>query len=403
MGSVGMALWTVILLAVALAWRALWTLRVRPYWLAPLPEGRSPDAPLPSLSVIIPARNEERNLPGLLERLAREGSATTEILVVDDHSTDGTAECARQAMQADPRVQLIASPERPAGWAGKTWALTQGAAAATGDWLVLCDADILLGKDTLAQAWDLIRAERLDGLSLVPRMQNRRQPVALLLGCFALARAVLFRPAAPGRRGLIQGAFLVLRRAAYTAVGGHASLSGSLLEDVELGYLLQDAGFRVAAYPAHGLLATRMYGSFRTAWQGMTKHLFACLDYSLAKAAGSLLLHLALLPLPLLSLLVLLARTGAGGATAGLLFALTGALAAVVAMYGVGLAVTRRERLPLAAGLLLPMSILLLAGVLLDSAYGYRRGAIVWKGRSYAARAEARRDAPEPAPGPGKA
>lgn len=373
--------WAVALLLVALAWLALWFLRLGPAWSDAAPWDDTTAALPGGVSLIIPARNEARRLPTLLAGLAGEGPPELEILVVDDDSTDGTASAVLGARARDGRVRLVSCPPRPAGWAGKTWALDRGVAAASGQWLVFCDADLEPESGFLGCAFGLIRREKLDALSLLPRMSNRRRAPSILLACFVVSRALLFRPAAPGRRGLVQGAFLAVRRAAYEAVGGFDRLKGSLLEDVELGLLLQGAGFRVHTRPARRLLRTVTYETWTATREGLKKHLFAALDWSLARLTGVVILHGLLFVFPLVSLMAALPAAGNLDGAA----VLTASCLALAAMYAVNLPLVRAEGLPLAAGLALPLAFLAFGELLAESAWGYRRGTIVWKGRSYPA------------------
>jgi hypothetical protein len=135
-------------------------------------------------------------------------------------------------------------------------------------------------------------------------MKNAGLPAAMLLACLAVARTLLFRPARPGRPGLVQGAFLVLRRSAYEAVGGHAGLKRSLLEDVELGRRLWRSGYRVRTYLAPTHLETAMYRNFGEAWQGVGKHIHPVMGASLWRLAGAACAFLALLFVPVASLAV---------------------------------------------------------------------------------------------------
>ena len=370
--------WVLALLLIGFVWIALWYSRLRPLWFPITGNGNESAPPPGTMSIIIPARNEANRLPTLLSALAAEARPGMEIIVADDASTDGTAAAVSAAQARDPRLRLVICPEKPAGWAGKTWAITQGIAGISSEWLFFCDADLVPDPGSLDLAFTIIREQQLDALSLIPRMTNHRLAPSLLLACFAVGRALQFRPAVPGRRhGLVQGAFLAVRRSAYEAVGGHQRIKGSLLEDIELGYLLQDAGFRVLTRQAHHIMRTETYPTWAEAREGMRRHIFASLAWSVPRLVAAVATHGILFVFPVVCLLRAIPASGtSAGAPAAALFA-------VVAMYAANLPLVRQERLPLAAGLLIPVSLLAFGELLLESAWGYRRGDIAWKGRSY--------------------
>jgi len=378
--------WIAVFLTISFCWICLWAFRIYPGWLRFA--GSADSSPVADwrISLIIPARNEDHNIPALLESLRGRGPAGMEIIVVNDSSTDATESCVVSAMKNDARIKLLNCPEPPAGWAGKAWASTQGVARSSGDWILFCDADMVLEADVVSQAVALALQEKLDALSMVPRMENRRLSIASLLGCFALARALLLRPASPSRRGLVQGAFFMIRRSAYDAVGGFERIRASVLEDVDLGHLLQDSGFRVQTVPVHSILCTRMYRNFGEAFEGMSKHLFAVLGFSIARAFAVSLIHFLLVILPAAWFLAGVFR---GDMFSGEPLRLYGFLAGLVSlslMYAVVAAVIRREGLPVISAVIMPVSLFIFWGILCRSISDYWFGAITWKGRRYNAK-----------------
>jgi hypothetical protein len=375
--------WLVAILGVGGIWIALWFLRVRA-WGAGSLNRECATAPPWSVCCIVPARNEEASISQYLRSLRGQGGKSMPIVVVDDESTDGTAACALSARDLDPRIQLLRGAPRPEGWSGKPWALTQGVKSTTEEWLVFCDADTVLDPDTFRMAAATIHRENLDCLSIIPQMTATRISVALLLACVALSRAVLFRPAKPGQRGMVQGAFLAIRRSALERVGGFDRLKASLLEDVEMGVTLQEAGFRVRTVPASPLISTAMYPSFAETWQGLCKHIYPLMGYSAARIVLTATVCVALGIFPVLSLV---AATGLLVATPMAMGGITMLLASVATtgvMYGVMASVMSREALPPVATLLTPLAALLFGMVTVHSVYAYTWGHVHWKDRQYA-------------------
>jgi 4,4'-diaponeurosporenoate glycosyltransferase len=223
-----------------------------------------------ALSVIIPARNEERNLPGLLRSLARQPVPPREIIVVDDASTDGTAEVARQG-----GARVVRSQPLPEGWRGKTWACHQGAQAATGEWLLFLDADTWFEPDGLRAVLAEFQAAGGGALSVAPRhaVEKLHEQFSAFFNLVMLAGTGAFTllgdRLAP--RGLL-GPCLLIERAAYRRVGGHEAVKGRVLENFWLAEQLRAAGVPLRCRGGRGVLAFRMYPQgWRDLVDGWTK------------------------------------------------------------------------------------------------------------------------------------
>jgi 4,4'-diaponeurosporenoate glycosyltransferase len=197
-----------------------------------------------SLTIIIPARNEEHNLPVLLRSINAQSSRPLEVLVVDDGSTDRTAAVAREF-----DATVIASQPLPDGWRGKTWACHQGAQAARGELLLFLDADTWFEPDGLAK----ILANYTGGALSVGPYHAVRQPYEQLSAFFNL---VMTAGTVPG--GLF-GQMLLVDRESYRRVGGHEMVKGRTLENFFLAGLFREAGVPVRSVTGKGMLAFRMY------------------------------------------------------------------------------------------------------------------------------------------------
>jgi 4,4'-diaponeurosporenoate glycosyltransferase len=206
----------------------------------------APTAPseFPTLSIIIPARNEEANLPRLLHSLSSQPVPAAEILVVDDGSEDRTAEVARQC-----GAEVIPAGPLPEGWRGKNWACWQGANRARGELLLFLDADTWFEPDGLRR---LLSAYRGGAFSLAP-YHAVRQPYEQLSLFFNLVMAVAVCP-----RGLF-GPVLLMRREDYVRTGGHQLVRDQLLENLVLAESLRKAGLTVASALGRGAVSFRMY------------------------------------------------------------------------------------------------------------------------------------------------
>ncbi len=219
--------------------------------------------PLPSLSVIVPARNEAANLGVLLPSLAAlRYPGRYEVIVVDDGSADGTA-----AVAAGFGARVVPAGALRSGWLGKPHACHQGAQAAGGEWLLFTDADTVHAPDGPAGAVAYAASQGLDGLSLhlELRCRNWLERVAL-----AAAYAGLFA-GLPRDSAMLNGQYILLRRDVYLRSGGFAMVRGEMLEDVALGHHLRRLGYRVPMLRGEAAAAVSMYGDASQMWNGLAR------------------------------------------------------------------------------------------------------------------------------------
>ena len=244
-------------------------------------------AHLPLLSVLIPARNEEHRIRPCLETLLKSNYPDFEILVLDDHSSDGTAGLIRQLAQTDSRIRLLSGNDLPPGWTGKAWACHQLAAAAQGQYLLFVDADTRFSDHTLTKAVHLAIWEKTDLLSLWPYLEAKSWSERLVIPFVHLFILLYLPHWIRGRSaslGAANGQFLLFRREAYEKIGGHTAVNGHLVEDIALARKMRAAGLHVqnhdGTHPGHplALVQCRMYDNFRDLWGGFTKNLYPAFD-----------------------------------------------------------------------------------------------------------------------------
>jgi glycosyltransferase involved in cell wall biosynthesis len=223
------------------------------------------------VSVIVPARNEEANLANCLQSLVEQQGVSCELIVVDDHSTDRTREIA----QSFPATVIEADP-LPAGWSGKCNACWTAAKVATGKWLLFTDADTRHSPSSIASGLREAEAHDAALLSYSPKQEVHSLAERALMPVIFAELAVTYRPrevsdpASPAAAA--NGQYLLIRRDAYDAVGGHASVAHAILEDVELARKVKSAGYRLQ-FRASDVVSTRMYRTFPQMWEGWTKNL----------------------------------------------------------------------------------------------------------------------------------
>ncbi len=256
---------------------------------------------LPRASVIVPARDEAERIEGTLRRLLAQQHLELEIVVVDDRSRDATAQIVERVAREDARARLVRVAELPAGWLGKSHACQRGAEAARGEWLLFTDGDIFLAPDVLARALAHAELEGADHVVLAPAIEGQSFAARAATAAFGATMLPLLAAANSGRGGggIGIGAFNLVRRSAWEAVGGHERLRLEVVDDIGLGRLLARAGFRTrACFGAHEVVAD-WARRLRDVPRALEKNMFAQMGYSLPKALvfSALALAFGLAPL----------------------------------------------------------------------------------------------------------
>ena len=329
----------------------------------------------PTVSVIVPARNEEAGLGACLESLACQSGVSFEIILVDDASTDRT----REVAQSFPSVRVVEAEEPPAHWTGKNNAMAAGAAVAGGEWLLFTDADTVHLAGSLARALAEAGRHGASLLSYSPRQEVHGFWEQAVMPVIFAELAATYRPALvsdpSSTAAAANGQYILIARDAYDAIGGHAVVSGSLLEDVALARVVKASGRRIFFRFGGDAVRTRMYRSFSQLREGWTKNL-ALLFVSPARLALLRLTEFALI---------------AGSAAAAVAAFLRGhirpaivAALLAVAMYGFLLNRIRKAHFPWEATALSPAGLPLFAYLLLRSKLCHEQGSVLWKGRTYA-------------------
>ena len=367
------------------AWLILRALRQRGL-LQPL-EGAAPPAAAPDVAVVVPARDEAANIERCLQALLAQTypAEHLRILVVDDHSTDATAALAQGLAAGHPQIELLASPPLPQGWTGKSHACWIGAGVgAAVEWLCFLDADVRAEPALLASALAAAASERLDLLSLAPRQELGSFAERLIMPCglylLAFCQDLRKLQAHRGADATATGQFMLVRRRAYGAVGGHAAVRREICEDLALARRLKRSGHRVLLRDGSRFLSTRMYTGWDTLWPGIAKNLVEMLGGPLSTivtALAAVTLAWAVWLIPLADGL-----SCARGSTQGCI-AMVPALAAALAAFGLHLAGTAYFRIPLWYGLLFPLGYTAGALMAADSVRWRWRGRVGWKGRVY--------------------
>jgi chlorobactene glucosyltransferase len=342
----------------------------------------------PLVSVIVPARNEAHNIARCVTSILLTTYPNLELIVVDDSSTDGTAQIAREAAQRDPRARFIKSPPLPDGWFGKQWACATGARVARGSVLQFTDADTLHSPDLVTRSMNAMRRTRAQLFSVAGRQElggfweKVIQPQIFTILAMRYGGTESVTQATNVRDKIANGQCIFVTHDSYNAIGGHASVRTSVAEDMMLAQTFFAARKRVVLVLGVNQLSTRMYASLREIIGGWQKNVFAGgLDSVPFGKVGRTLFPLFLLMPPLMELVPLLALVLAatGFATGGTLLLWAAISVAATLGWWIVVYVTIREN-PLYA-LAYPLGSLVLLYIFLTAVIRGRR--VSWKGRTY--------------------
>jgi chlorobactene glucosyltransferase len=342
----------------------------------------------PLVSVVVPARNEAHNIARCVTSILSTTYPNLELIVVDDSSTDGTAQIARDAAQRDPRARFIKSPPLPDGWFGKQWACATGAKVAHGSVLQFTDADTVHGPDLVTRSLNAMRRTRAQLFSVAGRQElggfweKVIQPQIFTILAMRYGGTESITQATNVRDKIANGQCIFVTHDSYNAIGGHASVRTSVAEDMMLAQTFFAARKRVVVVLGVNQLSTRMYASLREIIAGWQKNVFTGgLDAVPFGKVGRTLFPLFLLMPPLMELLPVLALVlaAAGFATGGTL--LLWAAISVTATLGWWILVYITVRENLLYALAYPLGSLVLLYIFLTAVIRGRR--VSWKGRTY--------------------
>jgi chlorobactene glucosyltransferase len=338
---------------------------------------------LPSVSIIVPARNEIANIGACLESLrAQIGlNCCSSVIIVDDDSQDGTAEAVRTAIGGgNNRITLTAAGALPEGWIGKPHACWRGALLAEGDWLCFIDADVRASPQLVAAAVATAEADGIDMVSLQPLQEfgSFWERLVMPAGLLLLACAKPFRAAS---QDVANGQFLLLRREAYFQLGGHATVRAEICEDKALAARAKAAGLEFRVFAAEHLARTRMYRDFRSLWEGLSKNATEALGSTratLIAAAAAPLIGWAALLLPIALTLAAFAEPSPAAAI-GSFIAVLGSVVVLALQFGTA----RHFRIPAIFGLTFALGYTAVACLACHGVLSQIKGRVTWKGRTY--------------------
>jgi len=338
--------------------------------------------PISSVTIIVPARNEERNIEVCVRSLLNQSYTHYDVVVADDGSEDATPAILQRLAAESPRLRVVSVPPLPAGWGGQCWALATGAAGVSSEWLVFTDADTEHHPGTLAAVIVFAESHGLDMLSLITaqKLSSFWERVVLPV-VFTLILQIggsleeVNDPRSPVAKA--NGQFILIRRAVYEAVGGYGAIRGEIVHDYAMARLIKRRGYRLMWVDGRNWVNAWMYRSLGEIWEGISRWLFRPAQRSLAWVLGSavLLLGLSLGPFALAGLGITFLITGTGSFGSWLALLLGGL--GILWLMKRGVLMAAVLRIPLVYGLLRPLGVVVFVGIMLNSAFVILSGRVV--------------------------
>ena len=358
-----------VLLAIALS--NTWTLRRA--------RKHDPPAIFPRVSILVPARNEERNIERCINSLLAQDYPDFELLVLDDESTDQTGRLLAALAASDERLQVLSGQPLKAGWLGKNWACAQLAARASGQLLFFTDADTLHQPQTLRALVTALEGERADLIGGFPRQEVHSRGEKFIVPFFSWVvycftpLSLAYRLKLPALSTAV-GQALLFRREAYEGIGGHHAVRASIVEDLELARQIIGRGYRWRMMRLTDLISCRMYRGGQEAAAALSRNLFAAFNFRVLPYlfAWSWLFVLFLKPFIDMGLYAIDVPLGVP-------------VGAVMAAIGLGLLVWlvpyQELDMPRWPALLYPVTLLIMEAVAVRSLWYALSGRLTWKDR----------------------
>jgi len=323
------------------------------------------------ITAIVPARNEESTIETCVRSLARQAEIA-EIFVVDDQSTDRTAEIVRRLREI-ANLRLLEGGEIPPGWIGKNHALWEGAKHASSKWLLFTDADAELLEGSAARALRIAEEKGVALVSFSPEQvtANWYEKALIPFVYSRLAKYFSYDMVndEKSEAAAANGQFLMIRRDVYDAIGGHGGVAAEVLEDVALAKRAKVAGYRIWFGVGAGVVRVRMYRSFGAMWEGWKKNLYLLVGGTPGAVYRELFAVVPWIPFALLVL----------GWKVPIAF--VAGVGLLVARHAVYASTLLRNQFPRTHILYYIPAVVLYAGVLWASYRAHAEGVVEWKGR----------------------
>ncbi len=260
------------------------------------------------ISVLIPARNEEKNIAALLESILQQSFTNYEVIVLDDNSTDNTHSIVLQYSNNNERIKIISGKKLPSGWLGKNWACFQLSEYAKGEYLLFVDADVTFSKNVITNSLNELKKKEASMLSIFPT-QIIRGFGAWLVTPLMNWLLINFLPIKfvyklkSKKFSAANGQFILIEKKVYKAIGKHEAVKDKVVEDMEIARRVKSEGFKIITLLGGNSVYCKMYKSFPDAFNGFSKNFYRGFNLGKPDFILLIILFLVLFMLPLFLLL----------------------------------------------------------------------------------------------------
>ena len=241
----------------------------------------------PLVSILIPARNEEKSIIRCLKSLVEQDYKNTEILVLDDNSTDNTKNIINKYIDDNKNIKLISGENLPNGWIGKHWACEQLAKNAKGNYILFLDADTAINKEIIKTAVSQMQIQSAELITTIPRKKPRCIAEKLLFP-FIDWISLAFLPIKISQKlnnsylSATFGQFMLFKKDAYDAIGGHKKIKDNILDDINLGRMIKKHGYKWILLDGTKHVESQMYENSKDTIKGVSRSIFPALNYHIS-------------------------------------------------------------------------------------------------------------------------
>lgn len=376
-----------ILIAISVTWLVLIKSMLKSFSKTPyLDKFEVKEHEKPKVSVIIPARNEEKLISKCLNSILDQDYENYEIIVIDDSSEDGTAEILKKYASKNSKIIYVTARPKPKDWMGKNWACMEGFQKATGELLVYTDSDTKYSKNVLSLAVSHMLSLKLDALTVIPKLlcfDNWTRITLPMLSTFLHTRFSALRVNDPSKKtGYFFGSFFIIKKSVYEAIGTHEGVKHEIIEDGALGKKVKEAGYNLRMVRGEHLLEAVWARNKPTLWNGLKRLMIPLFLQGKIIAIGVFVavLFLLLIPFPILVFSMIFFEY-----TISFMMLLIFSLVACVLIYVAGfIDATKGLQLRKIYTLFVPVgSFIVVSGFLTGMIQANSRNSVSWRGRRY--------------------
>ena len=380
-------IFTAILIGVFLTWLSLTHTMYQSFTKTPfLDKFENINRLTPKVSVILPARNEEKFISRCLETLSAQDYKNFEIIAIDDSSEDKTGEIIEKFAKQDSKIIHVSAREKPQNWIGKNWACMEGFKKATGDLLLFTDADTKFEKNVITLSVEHLQSEKLDALTVIPRLRciDRITKITLpMLSTFLHSRYSALNVNNPKKKvGYFFGSYFVIKKQVYEDIGTHEKVKQEIVEDGALGKITKESGYALRMVRGEHLIEALYSRSSKEMWNGLKRLMVPLYHQNSSWAVGVFfaVLFILFIPIPFLAYSVI-AFDSSLSFTSLLISATISTImvflaSAMEAKMGLNLSLINSIFAPLG-------SIIVVLGFLAGILQANKSTAVSWRGREY--------------------